>query len=61
MNLRHGGEMLRLAERENKIKPRSLVVIADISGSMERYTRLLLHFIYSLTAGLEQPVETLSG
>jgi uncharacterized protein with von Willebrand factor type A (vWA) domain len=58
MNLRHGGEMLRLAERENKIKPRSLVVIADISGSMERYTRLLLHFIYSLTAGLEQPVET---
>jgi uncharacterized protein with von Willebrand factor type A (vWA) domain len=58
MNLRHGGEMLRLAERENKIKPRPLVVIADISGSMERYTRLLLHFIYSLTAGLEQPVET---
>jgi uncharacterized protein with von Willebrand factor type A (vWA) domain len=25
---------------------------------MERYTRLLLHFIYSLTAGLDQPVES---
>jgi hypothetical protein len=58
LNLRHGGELLRFAEREPKIKPRPLVVIADISGSMERYTRLLLHFIYSLTAGLEQRVET---
>ena len=41
-----------------KYKPRPLVVIADISGSMERYTRLLLHFIYSLTLGLGQPVES---
>jgi uncharacterized protein with von Willebrand factor type A (vWA) domain len=35
-----------------------LIIIADISGSMERYTRLLLHFIYSLTTGLDQPVES---
>src|SRR4029079_15910755 len=41
-----------------KFKPRPLVVIADISGSMERYTRLLLHFIYSLTFCLGQPVES---
>lgn len=57
-SMKHGGELLLFAEREPKIKPRPLVVIADISGSMERYTRLLLHFIYSLTAGLAQPVET---
>lgn len=57
-NMRHGGEMLRFAERERKIKPRPLVVIADVSGSMERYTRLMLHFIYALTAGLERHVET---
>jgi uncharacterized protein with von Willebrand factor type A (vWA) domain len=57
-NIKHGGELLIFAERAPKIKPRALVVIADISGSMERYTRLLLHFIYTLTAGLEQPVET---
>jgi hypothetical protein len=57
-NMRHGGELLQFAEREPKIKPRPLIVIADISGSMERYTRLLLHFIYSLTSGLEQTVET---
>jgi uncharacterized protein with von Willebrand factor type A (vWA) domain len=57
-NMKHGGELLLFAERERKIKPRPLVVIADISGSMERYTRLLLHFIYTMAAGLDQIVET---
>ncbi|RMG98084.1 MAG: VWA domain-containing protein [Chloroflexi bacterium] len=56
-NLRYGGEMVELPRRQPKFKPRPLVIIADISGSMERYTRLLLHFIYSLAAGLEQHVE----
>ncbi|HTP11189.1 MAG TPA: VWA domain-containing protein [Anaerolineae bacterium] len=57
-NLKYGGEVIEWAYREPKVKPRPLIVIADISGSMERYTRLLLHFIYSLTAGLDQPVES---
>ena len=57
-NLRYGGEVLTWLYREPKSKPRPLVIIADISGSMERYTRLLLHFIYSVTAGLDQPVES---
>ncbi len=56
-NLRYGGEMLEWPTRRPKSKPRPLVVIADISGSMERYTRLLLHFIYSLAGGAERPVE----
>ncbi len=56
-SLKYGGEVLEWARREPKYKPRPLVVIADISGSMERYTRLLLHFIYSLMAGLDQPVD----
>ncbi|MGH2522924.1 MAG: vWA domain-containing protein [Anaerolineales bacterium] len=56
-NLKYGGEVMEWARREPKFKPRPLVILADISGSMERYTRLLLHFIYSLTAGLHQPVE----
>ena len=55
--IRHGGEMFHLARREPKYKPRPLVIIADISGSMERYTRLLLQFIYSLSEGLDQRVE----
>jgi hypothetical protein len=56
-SLRHGGEVLEWAHREPRPKPRPLVVICDISGSMERYTRLLLHFIYGLTQGLGQRVE----
>jgi uncharacterized protein with von Willebrand factor type A (vWA) domain len=56
-SLKTGGEVLDWARRAPKRKPRPLVILADISGSMERYTRLLLHFIYSVTAGLDQPVE----
>ena len=56
-SLRSGGEIFSWSFRESKMKPRPLVVIADISGSMERYTRLLLHFIYGMKAGLSQPVE----
>ena len=56
-SLRSEGEVLNWSYREPKLKPRPLVVIADISGSMERYTRLLLHFIYGMKASLSQPVE----
>jgi uncharacterized protein len=56
-SLRSGGEILNWSFREPKRKPRPLVVIADISGSMERYTRLLLHFIYGMKSALSQPVE----
>jgi uncharacterized protein with von Willebrand factor type A (vWA) domain len=56
-SLRHGGEILEWARTEPRPKPRPLVVLADISGSMERYTRLLLHFVYGLTQGLGQRVE----
>ena len=56
-SLRSEGEILRWSYREPKLKPRPLVVIADISGSMERYTRLLLHFIYGMKSALDQPVE----
>jgi uncharacterized protein with von Willebrand factor type A (vWA) domain len=57
-SLRHGGELLEWAHREPREKPRPLVVIADVSGSMERYTRILLHFAYGLTQGLGQRVES---
>lgn len=56
-NLKYGGEVFSWAEREPKIKPRPLVIIADVSGSMERYTRLLLLFTYGLAKALEQKVE----
>ena len=56
-SLRSEGEIFTWSYREPKLKPRPLVVIADISGSMERYTRLLLHFIYGMKSALNQPVE----
>ena len=32
-------------------------MVCDVSGSMERYTRMLLHFIHSLYAGLDTRIE----
>ncbi|MCS7261105.1 MAG: VWA domain-containing protein [Anaerolineae bacterium] len=42
------GEIVHLAWQRPRFKPRPLVVICDISGSMERYSRLFLHFMYAL-------------
>lgn len=47
-SLQHGGELLHWSYRTPKLKPRPVVIIADISGSMERYTRVLLHFMYGM-------------
>lgn len=53
-NLRHGGELLHLAHKERKFKRRPVVLICDISGSMERYSRVLLQFIYVVTSRLDR-------
>jgi hypothetical protein len=42
------GELLRLPTRTRTTRPRPLVLLADVSGSMERYSRMLLHFAYAL-------------
>lgn len=42
------GEIVHLAWRRPRFKPRPLVLICDISGSMERYARLFLHFMYAM-------------
>ncbi len=51
-SMRHGGVPLQLAWRETVTTPRPVVVICDISGSMERYSRILLQFVYAITEGL---------
>lgn len=45
---RHG-KVLTVPRRTRKWKERQLVVLADISGSMEIYSRLLLQFFHGLT------------
>jgi uncharacterized protein with von Willebrand factor type A (vWA) domain len=56
-NLRYGGEILVWPGREPRTTPRPLVLLADISGSMEQYSRLLVHFLYSIARALTQKVE----
>lgn len=51
-NLKYGGELLELSHRQPREKTRPLVLICDVSGSMERYTRLLLHFIHTIAGDL---------
>jgi len=56
-SLRTGGEPLTLSRRELRRKPRPLVILCDISGSMSLYSRLLLHFVHTVSNGLTN-VET---
>jgi uncharacterized protein with von Willebrand factor type A (vWA) domain len=56
-NLGYGGEPLKLSWRRPKLKRRPLVVICDVSGSMEHYARILLKFVYVISNCLEK-VET---
>ena len=43
------GEPLSLQRRSPRPKPRPLVVICDVSGSMEPYVRLMLHMTHAFT------------
>jgi uncharacterized protein with von Willebrand factor type A (vWA) domain len=52
--LRYGGEVMKFAWQTPKLKRRPLIVLCDISGSMERYSRFLLRFLYVVTNGLER-------
>jgi uncharacterized protein with von Willebrand factor type A (vWA) domain len=52
-SLRHGGIPLDLQYQRRKIRTRPLVLICDISGSMDRYARLLLRFVHALGHGIE--------
>jgi uncharacterized protein with von Willebrand factor type A (vWA) domain len=45
---RHGGELWDMRWRERRTRPAPLVLLADISGSMSRYSRMLLHFAHAL-------------
>lgn len=45
-SLRHGGEILTLLKKRRQPKKTRFVVICDVSGSMESYSRFLLQFIY---------------
>ena len=57
-NLGTGGQFVDWVWRRPIREPRSLVVICDISGSMERHSRLLLRFVQALSAASEVRTES---
>lgn len=46
--LRSGGDVADVARRSVRTRPPPLVVLCDISGSMTRYSRMLLHFMHAI-------------
>jgi uncharacterized protein with von Willebrand factor type A (vWA) domain len=57
-NLGTGGNLVDWIWRRHVRRPRPLVVLCDISGSMERHSRLLLRFIQALSATSEVRTES---
>jgi uncharacterized protein with von Willebrand factor type A (vWA) domain len=47
-SLTTGGELMELSFRRRKPRKTRLVVISDVSGSMDIYSRILLQFVYGL-------------
>ena len=52
--VKYGGAVLSLPRRSPRVKQRPLVLLADVSGSMEKISRLVLQFFYSATHSLRQ-------
>ncbi len=47
-NLQNGGDLVEWLWRRPAMRPRSITVICDVSGSMERHSRLLIRFAMAL-------------
>ncbi|MGD9736396.1 MAG: VWA domain-containing protein [Solirubrobacterales bacterium] len=50
---RSGGDPVHLARRRRQLRPRRLVVICDVSGSMEPYARAFLRFLHGAVGGAD--------
>ena len=46
--IRSSGELMTLFRRKPRVRRRPLVLICDVSGSMERYSRLLMIFAHAV-------------
>jgi uncharacterized protein with von Willebrand factor type A (vWA) domain len=47
-NMMRGGDLFDLPRRQRREAARPIVLLGDVSGSMARYSRVLLHFVYGL-------------
>src|SRR5947208_3783107 len=57
-SLRYGGEVMELVRRGPKLGKTKMVVLCDVSGSMDIYTTFLIQFLYGLQNGL-RGIETM--
>jgi uncharacterized protein with von Willebrand factor type A (vWA) domain len=55
--LRNNGQLIELAKKKRRLRPPTLVLICDISGSMSSYSRIFLHFAHALSS-LRQSVHS---
>lgn len=55
-SIRSSGELIQLFHRQVRMRRRPLVLLCDVSGSMERYSRLLLIFAHAVAR--REDVET---
>ena len=49
--LRSSGEAFRPAFRDRSLRPRRVVLLCDVSGSMDLYSRVLIRFVHAAVAG----------
>ena len=47
-NMKYGGEIIELVTRKRRIKKTRVVLLCDVSGSMDCYSRFLIQFMYGL-------------
>lgn len=47
-NMKYGGEIIDLVTRKRRIKKTRVVLLCDVSGSMDCYSRFLIQFMYGL-------------
>jgi uncharacterized protein len=47
-SMKYGGELIELVTRKRRIKKTKVVLLCDVSGSMDCYSRFLIQFMYGL-------------
>lgn len=52
LHLRWGGEFPELAFQRRKVRKHRVVLLCDVSGSMDVYSRFLIQFVYALQEAL---------
>jgi len=47
-NIKYGGELIEFVSRKRRIKKTRVILLCDVSGSMDCYSRFLIQFMYGL-------------